>query len=107
MESGGLHPAGARKLPLLEALLAEHRSPLCRPERHGGVFAARGASGLGLDAFSHGRPGRNPVGSLCLAGLAPFRFVLELFIREEQLLARRPHELSVTVHAPETLVLEL
>src|SRR5687768_9568731 len=102
-----LDARGACKLPLLEALLAEHRTSLRRPERHRGVFAARRAGGLGLHALTHRRSGGRAIRALGLAHLAPLRLVLELLVSEEQLLAGRPDELVPAVHAPEALVLEL
>src|SRR5688572_30117602 len=90
-----LDAAGPCELPLLEAFFAEDRATLGWPERHGGVFAARRAARLGFDAVARrGRPCAHAVRALGLAPLAPLRFVFELLVREEQLLARRPDEIS-------------
>src|SRR5258706_1098244 len=100
-------PAGACKLPLLEAFLAENRSALRGTEGHGRVLAARGAGGLGLDAIAHRRSSAHPVRSFRLARLAALWLVLELLVSEEELFTRRPDELRRAVHTPQGLVLEL
>src|SRR5206468_11186249 len=79
---------------------------LRRPERHGGVFAARRAGRLCFNALADPR-GRGPGGPLGLAGLASLGLVFEVLVREEELLSRRPHEFRVAVHAREDSVLEL
>ena len=42
-----------------------------------------------------------------LAGFAPFGFVLEVLVREEQLLTRSPYELNAAIDTAQLLVLEL
>src|SRR6266550_6879129 len=105
--SCGSLPAGAGELPLLEALLAEHRSALRGTEGHRGVLAARRAGRLGLDTIAHRGSGAHPVRPFRLARLAALRFVLELLVGEEQLFTRGPNELRRAVHTPQGLVLEL
>jgi hypothetical protein len=99
--------ASACELPLLEAFLAEDRAPLCRTERHGCVFAARGTGGLGFDATIHRRTRCDPVSPLGLTGLAALGLVLELLVGEEELFAGCPNEFGSAVHTPQGLVLEL
>src|ERR1700691_1977165 len=91
--SRGPLSAGTRKLPLLEAFLAEYRPALRGTEGHRGVLTARRAGGLGLDAVAHRGPGTHPVRPFRLARFATLRFVLELLVGKEQLLTRRPDEL--------------
>src|SRR5204863_9264522 len=98
--------AGARELPLLEALLAEDRSALRRSERHRRILSARRAGGLGLAAIAHRRTRAHPVCPFCLARLAALRLVLELLVGEEELLTGCPDELRRAVHTPQGLVLE-
>src|SRR6266542_213180 len=103
-----LHAAGARELPGLEALPAEDRPPLRRPEGDGGFLAARGAVGRRLDPLARdGRAARGPRRALRFAGFAALWLVLEILVGEEKLLAGRPDELGTAVHAGEGLVLEL
>jgi hypothetical protein len=84
-------PLRGSYLPLLlEAFAAEYGTSLRRPERHCSLLGALRTYGSGFhfrsalaglrDCTQHG----NPFG---LAGFATLRFVLELFIMEEQLLA--------------------
>src|SRR5215207_7165789 len=92
--------AGACKLPLLEALLAEHRTTLCRAEWNRGVLAACRARRLCLDTFARRR---SCAGSVCpfgLTRLATLWLVLELLVGEEQLFASRPRKLRPAVHTP-------
>src|SRR5690349_18182071 len=90
--SSGDNPltAGAGELPLLEALLAEHRTPLRGPERHRGVLTTRRTLGLCFHPARHRGPGTYPVGPFGLARLAALRLVLELLVGEKELLTGRP-----------------
>src|SRR5262245_47638248 len=108
-ESGcRLQAASPGELPLLEALLTEHGTPLGGTEGHGRFLAARGTGGLCLDPIAgRRRPRTHPVGALGLAGLASFGLVLELFVGEKELLAGGPDEISTAIRAPQGLVLEL
>src|SRR5688500_8467364 len=92
--------AGACKLPLLEALLAEHGTSLRRTERNGGVLAACGARSLCFDPLTRCRSSAGPVSPFRLARLAPLGLVLELFVGKEQLLSRCPDKLRPAVHTP-------
>src|SRR5215217_5042485 len=93
-----LHAAGACKLPLLEAFLAEDRAALCRPERHGCVLAACRALGLCFHPVGDGWSRAYPVGPLGLARLAALGLVLELLVGEKELLASCPDEIGPAVH---------
>src|ERR1700690_834053 len=75
-----LGAAGPRELAGLEALLAEDRTPLRRPEGHRRFLAAGGTVGDGLDPFAGhaGAPASRPAGPLGFAPLAPLRLVLEV-----------------------------
>src|SRR5262245_34047548 len=92
--------AGACKLPLLEALLAEHRTTLSRTERNGGFLTACRARGLSLHPLTRRRSSTGPVCPLCLARLAPLGLVLELLVGKEQLFTSCPDELRPAVHTP-------
>src|SRR5688500_8619054 len=93
--------AGAGKLPLLEAFLAEYRSALRWSERHRGVLSARRTGGLGFDAVTDRRRTRtHPVCALGLTRLAALGFVLELLVGKEQLFASRPDEIRRAIHTP-------
>src|SRR5688572_18761846 len=98
----------AGELPLLEAFPAEHRAPLSGPERHSSLLAARRAIGRRFDTFTrHPAAGRGSSGALGLAPFAAFGLVLEVFVGEEVLFARGPHEFRAAIYATEQLVLEL
>jgi hypothetical protein len=102
---GALH---ARELALLETLPTEDRAALSRTERHSGFLAARRAVGGRLHPLpGHDRSACRPRRPLGLAALAPFGFVLEVLVGEEELFASRPDELGPAVHATQGLVLEL
>src|SRR5437899_2101519 len=102
-----LDAPGPGEFPGLEALFAEHGTPLRRLEGHGRFLAASRARRLGFDPLAgDGRAGR-AAGPLALAGLAPLRFILEVLVGEELLFSRRPDELRRAIHAPEDSVLEL
>src|SRR5215208_2917329 len=92
--------AGACKLPLLEALLAEHRTALSWTERNRSFLTACRARRLCLDSFARSWARAGPVCPLGLAGLAPFGLVLELLVGEEQLFASCPDKLRPAVNTP-------
>src|SRR5437016_9536286 len=102
---------GGRCLALLEAFATENRASLGRPERYGSFLAAGRAVGTGFGALIvaaatvvAGRPYLpRPLG---LARFAAFRLVLELFIVEKKLLARREDEVRAAVHALQNPILE-
>src|SRR4029079_13645178 len=96
-----LEAAGSSELPLLEALFAEDRPALRRPERYGRFLPARRALCLSFDPLPHGRRTRtDPICPFGLARLAAFGLVLELLVGKEQLFTGRPDELRPAVHAP-------
>src|SRR5687767_7593043 len=102
-----LDAARPGELPGLEALLAEYRTPLRRPERHRRFLAARRAGRRRFDALAcSAGPGR-PARAFGFAGLAPFRLVLEVLVGEKLLLAACPDELRAANHAVQHPVLEL
>jgi hypothetical protein len=96
-------------LPLLEALAAKNWSALCRPEGYGSFFAALRTNRSGLDpgvgmalgwcGSQHGHPFR-------FAGFAPFWFILELLVTEEELFSRREDEVRAAVNTLQHLVLK-
>ena len=110
-EERGLNAAGPGELPRLEALATEDRTSLRGSKRDRRFFSARRAIGRRLHTFAAHRrttrTRRRARRALRLAALAPFGFVLEVLVGEEELLARRPDELRAAVHAVEGLVLEL
>jgi len=79
-----------------EALPAEHRASLSRLEGNRGFPPALRAGGGGFRlALSSGRAAL----ALILASLAPFGFVLEVFVVEEVLFSRREYEFCSAVYA--------
>src|SRR5271157_6403445 len=94
--------------PLLEALPTENWPALGWLEGDRGLLAAAGTVGPGFHSGTNPR-GRshawrgNPFG---LADLATFRFVLEVFIVEEQLFPGCKDEVSAAVNTLQNLVLE-
>src|SRR5271157_5081310 len=93
--------------PLLEALPTENWPALGWLEGDGGLLAAAGTVGPGFHSGTNARGSwshRNR--AFGLAGLATLRFVLKLFIAEEQLLSRRKDEVSAAVNTLQNLVLE-
>jgi len=95
----------------LKALATEDRPPLSRLEWDGGFFPALRA---GSPSFDFGIRGSGTWSGCStehgdafgLTGLAPFGFVLELFVVEEQLFSGREHEVGPAIDALEYLVLE-
>ena len=102
---------GGRCLALLEAFATENRTSLGRPEGYGSFLAAGRAVGAGFGALIvaaatvvAGRPYLpRPLG---LARFTALRLVLELFIVEKKLLARREDEVRAAVHALQNPILE-
>ena len=94
--------------PLLKALAAQYRPPLCGTERNSGFFPALRAIRPRLDlsvALSlGGAENRDP---LSLAGLTTLGLILELLIVEKQLFAGGKDEIRTAIDALECLVLEL
>src|SRR6266478_5560248 len=82
---------------------------LCPGELFGleAFLAAGRARRDGFHAFPGRCAARRTGSAFALAGLAPFRFVLEVLVGEKLLLSRRPDELRAAVHAREDPVLEL
>jgi hypothetical protein len=101
-----LDASGPGKFPGLEALFTEDGSPLRWSKRHGRFLATGRTSCDRFNTFT-GHRARRATGPFDLTVLAPFRFVLEVFVGEELLLSRRPDEFRATVNAPEDPVLEL
>ena len=106
--SGG----GCRTL-LHEALPTEYRPALGRLEGNGSLLAALGAGCAGFclakgrTAARRGRGGcAENRDAFRFAVLAALRFVLKLFVVEEQLLASCKDEIAATVDTLEDLVLE-
>src|SRR5262245_31057208 len=86
----GSDSARACELPGLEALFAEDRTPLRRPERNRGLLSAGRARGQSFNPLARNRIAHRPAGPLALAGLAPLRLVLEVLVGEELLFTGRP-----------------
>src|SRR5688572_21549412 len=98
----------AGELLLLEAFPAEYRTSLSGSERYSGFLAARRAIGRRFDTFTrHPAASRRASGALGLTPFAAFGLVLEVFVGEEVLFARGPHEFRAAIYATEQLVLEL
>jgi hypothetical protein len=97
--------------PLLKALPAEHRTSLCRLEGHGRVLAALRTTGAGFNPWRTLHRRRCYRVDTChfsrFAVLAPFGFVLEPLVVEEQLLTGCEDEVRTTVDTLQYLVLEL
>ena len=97
--------------PLLETFATEDGAPLGRPEGDRGLLATlradRSRFNLG-EALSRHMMRRCPQhrDAFCLAGLAPFRFVFELFVVKEQLFPGREDEVGPAVDALQYFVLE-
>jgi len=82
---------------LLEALTAEHGTPLGRPEGNGGFLAALRTVRFGFGTHLRiAAAAPTALGALCFAALAPFRFVLKSLVSEKHLLAGREYKLRVT-----------
>jgi hypothetical protein len=90
------------RAPLLEALPAEHRAPLRRPEGNGRYLAALRAIGFRFRPHRTASPAT--FCSLCLAGFAPLRFVLETFVGEKHLFAGSKYELCTTLGTFQDLI---
>jgi hypothetical protein len=87
-------------LAALEALAAENRATLGRPERDRGFAAALGADGRGFH-FSRRTctPFLRAALALCLASLTSLRLVSEVFFVVKLLLARGEYEVRAAVDA--------
>jgi len=92
---------------LLEALATKYRPALSRLKGNGGFLAASRTIGAGLYFGVVAGRSRAHVGSpFCLAGFAPLRLVLELFIVKEKLLSGSEDEIPAAVDTLQNLVLE-
>ena len=97
--------------PLLEALAAEDRSALCRPEWHCGLFSTLRARGASFDlaetasviaagnGSQHGQ-------TLRLTGFTTLGFVPERLVVEEQLFPSREDKIRAAVDTLQNLVLK-
>src|SRR5271157_3914676 len=93
--------------PLLEALPTENWPALGWLEGDGGLLAAARTVGPGFHSGTNSQGGCSGRGRpFGLAGLATFRFVLEVFIVEEQLFPGCKDEVSAAVNTLQNLVLE-
>ena len=79
-------------LALLEALSTEYRAALRRSERYRGRVATCRAGGVDSDPLVCRHPRCQLALPRGLAGFAPFGFVLEVLVREEQLLTSSPYD---------------
>ena len=97
------------RLALLETLPAIHGAALRRLERHSSLTLTAGANCLGFDPLVIASALRQTkrLRALALAAFTAFRFVLELFIVEEELFPSGEDEVGATVYTLENLVLEL
>jgi hypothetical protein len=96
----------------LEALSAEDGPPLRRTKRNSGLLSASRAGRLGFNlsvpvSWSLRRSSAQNRYPLALAGLATFRFVLELLIVKEKLFPSRENEIISTVNTLQHLVLKI
>jgi len=91
-------------LAQVEAVAAEHRPALCRPEGHCRVLATDRANRRSRESFSR-RGGA--LRALTLARFAVFGFVREVLFSEKRLFPRGPDEFRPARDTPESLVLEL
>src|SRR6476646_6737485 len=96
-----LHAPSAGELPGLEALLAEDRTSLRRPERNRRLLPACRAIRDRFHSFPRCAGHRRSRGPLGFAAFAPLRLVLEVLVGEKLLFSRRPNELPAAVDAPE------
>src|SRR5437016_2547341 len=88
-----------RALPL-EAFAAVDRASLRGLEGDGGLLAAVGAHRLGLYLLvAVAGADAERLRAFSFAGLAALRFILELFIVEEQLFSGRKNKIRTAVHA--------
>jgi len=98
---------GSRSSPLLKALPAKDRPTLRRLKGNGSFLATGGTVGASFHLRTLWRRNwsqrRVPFG---FAGFATLGLVLELFVVEEQLFARRKDEVGAAVNTLENLVLE-
>jgi hypothetical protein len=101
--------SSSTRLALLEALAAKHRAALRWLERDGRFPLAAGADGLGFYSLIVAAVlwQSQRLGAFTLAVFAAFRFVLELFIVEEELFASGENEVGAAVHTLENFVLEV
>ena len=94
---------------LLKTFPAENRPALCRLEGNRSFLAALGTCrpGFGLRGRLPGNRGSQNSNALRLACFTTFRFVLELFVVEEQLFACGKDKVRAAVDALQYLVLEV
>jgi hypothetical protein len=100
---------GCGRFALLEAFAAKHRTALRWLERDSCFPLAAGADGLGFYPLVVAAILRQSqcLGAFTLAVLAAFRFVLELFVVEEELFTSGENEVGATIHTLENFVLEV
>src|SRR5690349_21593028 len=98
---------GTGSTTLLEALAAEYWATLRGFEGHSRFLAAMRTSRAGLDLLiTIYWSCAQCVRPFCLAGFAPFRFILELLVVEEELFAGGEQKFRAAVDALEQPVLE-
>ena len=108
----GSRLGGCRGSSRLEAFAAEDGATLRRAEGNGGLLPATRARGLSLNlgvtvsrSLRRNRPENGY--ALALAGLASFRFVLELLIVKEKLFPGSENEVTSGVNTLDHLVLKI
>jgi hypothetical protein len=89
----------SRDFAALETRPAEYRSSLGGPEGDGRFASALGANRRGLNAPGRSAALGRAILALCLARLAPFRLVFEIFFVVKLLLSRSEREIRSAVDA--------
>jgi hypothetical protein len=91
--------------PLLEALPAEHRSPLRGTEGHCGFLSALRAIRLGFRAHLRTAPASpTTFGAFRFTAFATLGFVFEAFVGEKHLFAGGKYKLSATLRTLQDLI---
>jgi hypothetical protein len=92
--------SGSHRSPLLEALPAKYRPPLCWPEGNCRLFPALRTVRLRFRSYLRSTTTASATFSaLGLASFASFGFVLETLVGEKHLFAARKYKLSATLRA--------
>ena len=100
---------GCGRFALLKAFAAKHRTALRWLERDRCFPLATGADGLGFHSLIVAAVlGQSQcLGAFTLAVFTAFRFVLELFIVEEELFTSGENKVGATIYTLENFVLEV